>query len=191
MSKSLGNFTNLIDLIERYDPRAYRLLVLRAHYRSPVDVTADDHRPTPNAPLDRLDAFARRVAEADRRAGAPDSEVIGRSSPRWTTTSTRRPRRPLLFDTVRRANAALDDGDGSAAPPLVAAANEIAVAFGLVLGAPAAEDEVPERSWRGRPSETPHGPPRTGHARMRSAMRCTADGWLVEDTPGGTDVRRG
>ena len=39
MSKSLGNFTNLLDLIDEHDPRAYRLLVLQAHYRSPVEVT--------------------------------------------------------------------------------------------------------------------------------------------------------
>src|SRR5205085_12155287 len=39
MSKSLGNFTTLTDLLERTDPRAYRLLVLRSHYRSPVEVT--------------------------------------------------------------------------------------------------------------------------------------------------------
>src|SRR6478672_11616463 len=40
MSKSLGNFTNLSDLIAQFDPRAYRLLVLRAHYRSPIEVNA-------------------------------------------------------------------------------------------------------------------------------------------------------
>ncbi len=34
MSKSRGNFTNLLDLIQSSDPRAYRLLVLRSHYRS-------------------------------------------------------------------------------------------------------------------------------------------------------------
>ena len=40
MSKSLGNFTSLTDLLARSDGRAYRLLVLRAHYRSPIEVTA-------------------------------------------------------------------------------------------------------------------------------------------------------
>ena len=39
MSKSLGNFTSSTDLLERADARAYRLLVLRAHYRSPLEVT--------------------------------------------------------------------------------------------------------------------------------------------------------
>ncbi|MGZ4786852.1 MAG: cysteine--tRNA ligase, partial [Acidimicrobiales bacterium] len=38
MSKSLGNFTNLLDLIDSTDPRAFRLLVLRSHYRSPIEV---------------------------------------------------------------------------------------------------------------------------------------------------------
>ncbi len=41
MSKSLGNFTTLPDLLARSDARAYRLLVLRAHYRSPIEVTPE------------------------------------------------------------------------------------------------------------------------------------------------------
>ena len=42
MSKSLGNFTSLPDLLLACDARAYRLLVLRAHYRSPIEVTRRD-----------------------------------------------------------------------------------------------------------------------------------------------------
>ncbi len=38
MSKSLGNFDNLLDLIETVDPRAFRMVLLQAHYRSPVRV---------------------------------------------------------------------------------------------------------------------------------------------------------
>ncbi len=40
MSKSLGNFTTLTDLVAEHDPRAYRLLVLQSHYRSPLEVTS-------------------------------------------------------------------------------------------------------------------------------------------------------
>ena len=39
MSKSLGNVIDLTSLVERYDPRAYRLVVLQAHYRAPIEVT--------------------------------------------------------------------------------------------------------------------------------------------------------
>lgn len=37
MSKSLGNFLLLKDVLERYDPNVVRLLMLQTHYRSPLD----------------------------------------------------------------------------------------------------------------------------------------------------------
>src|SRR5690606_8157668 len=78
MSKSLGNVTNLVDLVEQYDPRAYRLLVLRSHYRSPIGV-ADVSLRDAEAALDRLDAFARRVAAEGVGEGvAPDGEALAR-----------------------------------------------------------------------------------------------------------------
>ena len=71
MSKSLGNFTTLTDLLARTDARAYRLLVLRSHYRSPVEVTVattDDA----SAALARLDEFARNHPPA----GEPDPDAL-------------------------------------------------------------------------------------------------------------------
>src|ERR1700722_8792868 len=59
MSKSLDNFTSLTELLAHTDPRAYRLLVLRSHYRSPIEVTRDTLADAERA-LARLDAFARR-----------------------------------------------------------------------------------------------------------------------------------
>jgi cysteinyl-tRNA synthetase len=43
MSKSLGNFSTVRDILERgpWAGEAFRLLVLRTHYRQPVDFTAD------------------------------------------------------------------------------------------------------------------------------------------------------
>src|SRR3984957_15112341 len=59
MSKSLDNFTSLTELLAHTDPRAYRLLVLRSHYRSPIEVTRDTLADAERA-LARLDTFARR-----------------------------------------------------------------------------------------------------------------------------------
>ena len=59
MSKSLGNFTSLTDLLATADARAYRLLVLRSHYRSPIEVSVDTIADAERA-LARLDALARR-----------------------------------------------------------------------------------------------------------------------------------
>ncbi len=64
MSKSLGNFTTLPDLLSRSDARAYRILVLRAHYRSPIEVTPDTLADAEKA-LARLDGLARRFAGFD------------------------------------------------------------------------------------------------------------------------------
>ena len=114
MSKCLGNFTNLLDLIDSTDPRAYRLLVLRAHYRSPVEVnkaSTDDAA----AALERLDEFARRAAGFPDAAPTPTSldefrdamdddldtpgviallfALVRRANSSPTTATTRRPRR--------------------------------------------------------------------------------------------------
>ncbi|MEM6614562.1 MAG: cysteine--tRNA ligase [Cyanobacteria bacterium P01_C01_bin.72] len=39
MSKSLGNFITIRELLERYEPMAVRLFILQAQYRKPVDFT--------------------------------------------------------------------------------------------------------------------------------------------------------
>jgi cysteinyl-tRNA synthetase len=41
MSKSLGNFITLKDLIEKYDFEVIRLFLLQRHYRSPLDYSED------------------------------------------------------------------------------------------------------------------------------------------------------
>ncbi len=37
MSKSLGNFSTIRDIVEQYDPEVVRFFILTAHYRSPID----------------------------------------------------------------------------------------------------------------------------------------------------------
>ena len=116
MSKSLGNFTTLPDLLSRDDARAYRLLVLRAHYRSPIEVTPDTLADAEKA-LARLDGLARRFPVADllerhrarvrRRWDAARDRLWTRwrrppSGRAWTTTSTPRVRWPASSSWSRR-----------------------------------------------------------------------------------------
>ena len=187
MSKSLGNVTNLVDLVEQYDPRAYRLLVLRSHYRSPIDVTDDSLRDA-EAALDRLDAFARRAAAVEGLAGAAaDADAIDRfrtamDDDLQTPTAT-----GLLFDLVRRANAALDADDSATAAPLVAAVLEIAGALGLALRSEAATvpDEVLEWARARDAARADRDWPRADALRDR----ITEAGYVIEDTAAGTVVR--
>ena len=62
MSKSLGNVSNLLDLLDQYDGRTYRMLLLQSHYRSPITIT-----------LDNLEAAAT-VARRARRVRRPDGD---------------------------------------------------------------------------------------------------------------------
>jgi cysteinyl-tRNA synthetase len=183
MSKSLGNVSNLLDLIELYDPRAYRMVLLQAHYRSPVKITQDNIDAAVKA-LAGLDSFAARTAdvpaaEADHATldafrAAMDDDL---DTPKGTA---------LLFDTVRHANAALDAGD-DAAPALVAAANEIAATFGLELQATAdVPDEVSAKA--AALDQARADKDYTAADAIRAELQ--VDGWTVETTPAGTTVRR-
>ena len=190
MSKSLGNVTNLVDLVEQYDPRAYRLLVLRSHYRSPIDVTDDSLRDA-EAALARLDAFARRTAAQDLPAADPEAEALTRfrtamDDDLQTPTAT-----GLLFDLVRRANVSLDAGDAAAAAPVAAAVSEIAGALGLELRIGGDGDAVPDEvtAWATErdTARAAKDWPRADSLRDR----IVAAGYVVEDTPAGAVVRRG
>jgi cysteinyl-tRNA synthetase len=184
MSKSLGNFTNLMDLIDRADPRSYRLLVLRSHYRSPIEVNETSVADAVAA-LERLDAFARRTrdlaAEPEPAAVAAFREAMDRDLDTPAVTSQ-------IFDLVRRANSLLDGGDEVAAAPYAAAVREIAGAVGLALRADA--DEVPSAvaDLARRRDEARAAKDWATADALRDELQ--AQGWRVEDGPGGTEVRR-
>ena len=183
MSKSLGNVANLLDLMEHYDPRAYRMVLLQTHYRSPVRVGADNIDAAVSA-LAGLDAFAARAASL---GNAPaDDEVMASFRERMDDDLDTPAATALLFDTVRRANAAIDVGDASAAR-LTAAVHEICRAFGLVLkGAADVPEEVAAKA-RALDDARSAKDFATADA-LRAELQ--ADGWIVETTKAGTTVRR-
>jgi cysteinyl-tRNA synthetase len=185
MSKSLGNVTNLLDLVDQYDPRAYRLLVLGSHYRSPIDVTHDNLQAAVRS-LERLDTFARKAAELDVRL-APDPEALERFRAAMDDDLDTPKATALMFDLIRRANQLLGDGDAEAAAPLAAAALEITGALGLELHAEGGEvpDAIRELARQRDEARAAKDWARADALRDRIA----AAGFVVEDTPGGTEVR--
>jgi cysteinyl-tRNA synthetase len=93
MSKSLGNFFTIRDVLQRYDPQTLRFFIARTHYRSPLnysDVHLDDARgglkrlytaldlvkPAP-VELDWHDPFAARFKAAmDEDFGTPEAVAV-------------------------------------------------------------------------------------------------------------------
>ena len=68
MSKSLGNFFTIRDVLKRYDPEVVRLFVIRAHYRSPLNYS-DHHLDDARSSLARLYTALKGVP---LDVGAPD-----------------------------------------------------------------------------------------------------------------------
>lgn len=68
MSKSFGNFFTIHELLKRYHPEALRLLILAAHYRSPLDYTEKIMEAT-QASLDRWYSTLARVKTQCQASG--------------------------------------------------------------------------------------------------------------------------
>jgi cysteinyl-tRNA synthetase len=183
MSKSLDNFDNLLDLIDVADPRAYRMTLLQAHYRSPVQVTKEGIEAATRA-VGRLDALARRAAGV---AGSePDPAVVAAFVGAMDDDLDTPRAMAVVFDALNRANAALDAGDPSAGP-LAAAALELAGAVGLEVASGA---EVPPDV--GEKLAALDEARATRDFARADALRAElqADGWVVETTREGTTVHR-
>ena len=177
MSKSLGNYTSLTDLLSQGYGRAYRLLVLRAHYRSPITVDAATLADAREG-MERLDAFARSFNDG---AAVADAAALDQfrtfmdddfNTPRATA---------LLFDLVRAAN----KGDAAAG----AAAMEICDAVGLELRSGLTEDMDAETLALMAARDAARAEREWARADELRA-RLQAAGWIVEDGPEGTTVRR-
>ncbi len=187
MSKSLGNFTSLTDLLARVDSRAYRLLVLRAHYRSPLEVTPATTADA-TAALERLDNLARRAVEVGLADVSPDAEALARFRAAMDDDLDTPAAMALVFELNRRANVAFDAGDLEGAAPLVAALREVAQAVGLTLGGGGDDLDAATEALVTRRDRARGG----GDWATADAARdeLVAKGWVVEDTPTGTRVRR-
>jgi cysteinyl-tRNA synthetase len=186
MSRSLQNFTSLTDLLDQTgDGRTYRLLVLRSHYRSPMEVTPESVEDAAVA-LARLDAFGRRLAPA--RAATPDAAAVDRFVERMDDDLDTPAVIADVFDLVRAGNTAVDAGDEHRAHELAAAVFVITDALGLAIRTD--EDDVDE--------------PTAALIAARNAARSAKDfaeadrlrdelvalGWTVKDGPEGTKVHR-
>jgi cysteinyl-tRNA synthetase len=197
MSKSLNNFTSLTDLTEKTDPRSYRLLVLRSHYRSPIEVSTATIADAVRG-LERLDGLARRfelpllAGDTLERAASFDLGAAGRDLlDRVATVMANDMDSPaalaLLFDAVTSAHGAADRGEQAMGQDLAMAV--AVVLAGLGLGLHGAGDQIDEET--------------ADLVTARDAARATKDwaeadrlrdqlvslGWTVEDSASGTVVR--
>ncbi|MGO9659286.1 MAG: cysteine--tRNA ligase [Acidimicrobiales bacterium] len=181
MSKSVGNITSLPDLVEHYDGRALRALVLQKHYRAPMTVTAEALEQAQGA-VDRLDNFAWETRDAG--LAPPDPATLARFRAHMDDDLDTPGALAVVFGAVREARA--EPARASALAAAVRACCE--GAFGLPL----------------RGDEGPVGDEVLALVAQRDAARARRDwaaadtlrarlqalGFVVEDGPQGTVARR-
>jgi cysteinyl-tRNA synthetase len=199
MSKSLGNFTSVHELLERFEGRCYRLLVLQSHYRAPLEVGPDSLSQAAGA-LARVDALARRLrelGETDKVRAACDGEdgleaVVETARRRFCEAMDDDLDTPGALagalGLVRDANAALDARETARGAALGRAALELLGVLGVVpRGEPEEVDpEVARLVARREDARRGRDYAAADALRQELARR----GYVVEDTPSGPRVYR-
>jgi cysteinyl-tRNA synthetase len=177
------------------------VLVLRAHYRSPIEVTPDTVADAEKA-LERLDGMARRfglpdLLERSERgfvvAGEGDAKDMdqGALALFWDRMDDDMDTPGALagiFELVSRANSAADAGDESVAAELAHTAAVLLAALGVSL-----HDESGEVDGAAAALVAARDEARADKDFARAdALRdeLIALGWTVEDTSSGTAIRR-
>ncbi len=127
MSKSLGNFLTIKEIVKTWHPEALRLFLLSSHYRSPLDYT-DQAMQEATAGMDRI---YKTLARVESCLGAPVSTLGGMDGARSITDQTDTGRHffeamdddfntaratAILFETVRRVNRLMDANEENPAP---------------------------------------------------------------------------
>ena len=110
MSKSLGNFLMIKDVIKTYHPDVVRLFLLSNHYRSPIDFT-DKAMDEARSGLDKIYAFLERAEEKIGLISDQDVETgdcFQRFSEAMDDDFNSARGIGILFDTVRSTNRLLD-----------------------------------------------------------------------------------
>jgi cysteinyl-tRNA synthetase len=201
MSKSLGNFTSLTDLLSQVDGRAYRILVLRAYYRSPIEVTPDTLADAEKA-LERLDGLARRFALPDLLEQSEhgyvvlgegdavdiDEAALATFQARMDDDMDTPGALAGIFELVSAANSAADAQDEARGLRLARTAAVLAAALGLAVRGGAADVDEAAAKLVAERDEARKNKDFARADALRDEL--VALGWTVEDTAAGTAIRR-
>jgi cysteinyl-tRNA synthetase len=123
MAKSTGHLVDLASITAKHGGRPLRLLMVRAHYRSPIEFSDELIAEAEDA-VDRLQRFRERATpgqpDPDAMTGFQEAMDDDFGTPQVVS---------LLFELVREGNRALDEGEEASA--VAGAVEEIVAVLGL------------------------------------------------------------
>lgn len=108
MSKSLGNFFTIREVLEKYPAEVIRYFLVSSHYRSQVDYS-EDNLVEANATLDRLYQSLRGLKENDFSSKELEQSYISRFKSSMDDDFNTPEALAVMFDLVRELNVARTD----------------------------------------------------------------------------------
>jgi cysteinyl-tRNA synthetase len=193
MSKSLGNFFTIREVLAKYDPEVVRYFIINSHYRSPLNYS-DQH-------LDQAKGALTTLYTALRGLSLPAAEEEGAAADRFFTAMDDDFNTPeavaVLFELAREVNR-LRGSDEAAAARLAAQLRRLGGVLGLLQRDPEAflrggtaagglSDQAIEERIAARLAAR-KGKNWAEADRIRDELK--AQGIVLEDGAGGTTWRR-
>ena len=120
MSKSLGNFMMIKDVIKKYHPEVVRLFLLSNHYRSPIDFS-DKNMDEARTGLEKIYTLFERIEKdigAINESGFEPGDCWKRFCEAMNDDFNTARGIGILFETVRHLNRLLDGQPGGVPPDL-------------------------------------------------------------------------
>ncbi len=134
MSKSLGNFFTVREVLKKYDPEVVRYFILGSHYRSPLDYS-DENLQGAKSALTRLYLALKDLPAV---AGAVDAGYEERFHAAMDDDFNTPGAFAVLFELARDINKLREEGKLAAAAPLGASLRRLAGVLGLLQREPQA-----------------------------------------------------
>ena len=127
MSKSLGNFFTIRDVLAKYHPEVVRYLLVSSHYRSPINYSEDSLKEARGA----LERFYLALKDLPQVAAAGGEQFSERFAAAMNDDFNSPEACAVLFDMVREINR-LKATDQNAAAALAARMRELASVLGVL-----------------------------------------------------------
>jgi cysteinyl-tRNA synthetase len=127
MSKSLGNFFTIREVLEKYHPEVVRYLLIASHYRSPINYSEDNLREAKSA----LERFYNALKGLPEAAPAAAEEFVARFNVAMDDDFNTAGACSVLFEVTREVNR-LRESDLAGAAALAARLKMLAALLGIL-----------------------------------------------------------